>query len=1785
MTIINTVQYAFDGSRTLLDTTCYSFLSYSTEDGYADYTEESKTGYGAGDYIIFNNVVGSEWYIGSDVSFQSLYMALNTIGVKGTGNIVWEYASGPSTWSTLTMAGSGTADLTSPTYEAALDWDTPSDWVDSTVNEISARWIRCRMTSTYTTPPAIIFASIGRTTYWSKTIDIPYTSINWQSTYLDWSLYLNNNYGAIRFVAVYARLGGTGSWVRLTSPSTGYTGTNNQMSIKNIIDLYPLFKLNWIAGDTQLLEIRFAITAISSNNGSDYVTELAGRLNLTYQYDATENNDTIIKTIRIPLKSLPNGISNIDQLVDTIPALNTFLPESSKIIKDWWIEVEGNNCNNESDNSVYGLQAHIDNLSSEYLINCVNTSFSSSYHWSVYSLNSLDLDTSNSHSFYLMATEPNNLFNTVNSVVYVTYTYSKSLSTTVLQSLIIPLGYASTPLRTSDAINSDGQQFNLTRPIWIAEPGNITIQKSGIRITCEELTYASNAQVYAIQTVGDSAFTEYQIGTRGNPAGQISIMHPLDNLSLIHGKNYIGLTMYSLYNDFVSRGRSHVLYLNYTSNVDPKGEWRHNKTIMSLLMNMSYVEGTWANYANFCSIGTSEQSNYLINDASLMIYETGQVSQPFNLYATIYNDTSQHTALQWSMEHSGPIKFLTTEHTSQFYVPVLEWFSQISDGIKPISNVSGKMKPYIGNGYGIIATQNSLKSLIGMTTFHSISTDISGRMYRMPGTPNEVILISSDVQDLGCITKQATINSDGTYSISWPDDSADIAILAHYSGSAYAITQRNKSSIPKYIPPAQPLPFKMLIDTTKDGSATNHFILPLDGVSTYNFDIDWGDSNIQTITSNTSIDHTYSAPGVYTISITENVVGGFPTIYFNNMGDCLKLMQISQWGTNKWVSLIRSFNGCSNMNIVATDVATANTSSITSLSYAWRNCSGLTSFPLINTSNVTDFEGAWWNCSGLTSFPLINTSNGTGFSGAWYGCSGLTSFPLINTANGINFSYTWGNCTNLTSVPLLNMRKITNGSQCFLNDTLDTTSYSDLLIDMALGVTTSVTFDGGNSKYNTAGSTARSTLEGRDWTIIDGGVAPVVSSPMILIVDTTKTGSANNIFILPCNGSGYDAQIDWGDGDVETITGSPGNVTHEYSSSGIYNVSILENVVGGFPTIYFNNSGDCLKLMQLSQWGTNKWISFVHSFHGCGNLTITATDSATANTGSVENFSFAWRSCSSMISFPLIDTSSGTDFSYTWAQCSGLTSFPLLDTSNVINFSGSWFLCSGLTSFPLINTSNGTTFTSSWSNCGNLLEFPLLDTAKGTAFNAAWQNCYSLTSFPVLDVGEGINFASTWGGIGAATFPLLDTSKGTDFSSAWVSSNLTEFPLLDTSKGTDFSSAWNACTSLTSFPLLDTSNGTNFDSTWASCSNLTSFPTLNLRKITTGSSCFNNTPIGTESYSNLLIDMALGATTGVNFGAGSNKYSAAGATARATLVGRSWNISDGGSAASMIITVDTTQLGSSASDAFTLPCYGSDYNATINWGDESSQTITGSPGDVTHVYSDYGEGTYNITITENVVGGFPTIYFNNSGDCLKLMQISQWGTNKWLDMKNAFYGCRNMTITATDGATANTGAVTNFSSAWLYCSGLTSFPLIDTSSGINFSGTWGGCSNLTSFPLINTANGTDFSYTWNSCYNLESFSLINTTNGTNFTGTWAYCVKLTSFPTINLQNIIYGNGCFTSDTLDTDSYSNLLINMALGATTGVTFDGGNSKYNTAGATARSTLDGRSWIITDGGAAP
>ena len=195
-----------------------------------------------------------------------------------------------------------------------------------------------------------------------------------------------------------------------------------------------------------------------------------------------------------------------------------------------------------------------------------------------------------------------------------------------------------------------------------------------------------------------------------------------------------------------------------------------------------------------------------------------------------------------------------------------------------------------------------------------------------------------------------------------------------------------------------------------------------------------------------------------------------------------------------------------------------------------------------------------------------------------------------------------------------------------------------------------------------------------------------------------------------------------------------------------------------------------------------------------------------------------------------------------------------------------------------------------------------------------------------------------------------------------------------------------------------------------------------------------------------------------------------------------------------------------------------------------------------------------------------------------------------------------------NGATAGYGAVTNFGSFWRDWTELTSFPLIDTSSGTDFSAAWFNCNRLTSFSPIDTSVGTAFSYAWYNCSRLISFPLIDTSSGAHFISAWEGCAILTSFPLIdtssgtrfpfawrncsnlasfpaNAFNNVKGGdfaGAFTNTALTQTSIDNVLVSLVasgIAAGTRVFDQSGGSAPSSTGEAAIDTLRSRGWTVT------
>ena len=168
-------------------------------------------------------------------------------------------------------------------------------------------------------------------------------------------------------------------------------------------------------------------------------------------------------------------------------------------------------------------------------------------------------------------------------------------------------------------------------------------------------------------------------------------------------------------------------------------------------------------------------------------------------------------------------------------------------------------------------------------------------------------------------------------------------------------------------------------NTESGSSADNEISIPINPGYTYNYTVDWGDGQTDSaVTGN--ITHTYTAPNTYTIKIS----GDFPSIYFNNSGDKIKIIEILSWGNIEWQTMENAFYGCENLNFDAID--SPDLSQVNTLKNMFKNAE---SFNGIinnwNTSTITDLSGLFYGALIFNRpLDLWNTGNVTDMSETFY---------------------------------------------------------------------------------------------------------------------------------------------------------------------------------------------------------------------------------------------------------------------------------------------------------------------------------------------------------------------------------------------------------------------------------------------------------------------------------------------------------------------------------------------------------------------------------------------------------------------------------------------------------------------------------------------------------------------------------------------------------------------------------------------------------------------------------
>lgn len=414
--------------------------------------------------------------------------------------------------------------------------------------------------------------------------------------------------------------------------------------------------------------------------------------------------------------------------------------------------------------------------------------------------------------------------------------------------------------------------------------------------------------------------------------------------------------------------------------------------------------------------------------------------------------------------------------------------------------------------------------------------------------------------------------------------------------------------------------------STKD----NQFRLPLVNGALYDFQVDWGDGNEEVIKSwdGESIIHTYDNPGVYNVTL-KGVFEHFKFCVGPSSGEFLKILDVKQWGPNKWKSMESMFQNCQYLKISAEDAPDlSEAKSLQNMFFRARTFNS--NIAHWDVSNIEDMSALFQDAHAFNS-PLSkwNTSKVRNMNrmfmdaysfnqpiGSWNASQVRDTSYMFRMAHSFNQPLTWdtSQVTDMTSMfssaggfnqPLnWNTSRVTKMVSMFENNRSFNQDLSSWRLDSLK-----------DSKYFDSGASA--------WRLPrpDGLGSSYVPYSNIELDGTEGSDSFVSIWrvtaespqiTLPLKiGQHQKVQVQWGDGtslSIDKTWTASDELNHNYNHPGDYKIVISgESLQLSFDCNYTQDESSS-KILDIKQWGKNQWNSMEGMFCGCSNLQITAKD-------------------------------------------------------------------------------------------------------------------------------------------------------------------------------------------------------------------------------------------------------------------------------------------------------------------------------------------------------------------------------------------------------------------------------------------------------------------------------------------------------------------------------------------------------------------------------------------------
>lgn len=543
-----------------------------------------------------------------------------------------------------------------------------------------------------------------------------------------------------------------------------WTSTTDQFSLTMMRDVTSYFTSNFGSGSSQTCQVGMSFTGNAT---------IAHSVKIYITYEYSDADTTRVKTVRIPIES-PTALltTTLTELgTNQVPNLDSFLPEASKTYRAIWFEFSFNDAGNGTVDT--SLEVSLDAEAGVAICFCeaaANTAVVGRTFW-----RRDDMTTSATHALKARSDAVTSRFTALSVLLCVTYEYDASSSTSIMNSLVIPLGDP----RANAGYGTSTEKSRWSKDVWIEEPTTLAWAQSGVLV----LSGHGTSYTLSIAAGGQTA-RSYSMTSGSVQSGGMFTMHRIDSggaagsglPTIGRGKNTITIDTYKNAAG-VDMLCGALLYLNYTSGKDGTAHGaRHNQSTAWLAHERDATYATTPRYATLVTVPAIPESSYFINSIGVhgaIIHNMGT--------GVDYVGVEQ---LSGENEGAGFYLAVNDYHARDTELGWWHFAGDLSPGFdRWTGDPSARMDPETSRKILVTSSSAQTFGMLGVMlwmTHHAHTAEATGTI---SGSAGGTVNVYLHRKDTGELLASGSRSGNGSYTLAWYDDTLTCFVDAYEDGT------------------------------------------------------------------------------------------------------------------------------------------------------------------------------------------------------------------------------------------------------------------------------------------------------------------------------------------------------------------------------------------------------------------------------------------------------------------------------------------------------------------------------------------------------------------------------------------------------------------------------------------------------------------------------------------------------------------------------------------------------------------------------------------------------------------------------------------------------------------------------------------------------------------------------------------------------------------------------------------------------------------------------------------